>query len=367
MKENDELSTEPGTAEKVGRRDFLKRTSAAAMVLAMPVVPEVFKNVPMGIVVHSYATRWNQSLESKTYPAFSNAIQLLEHCQLLNAGGIQVGVKDWSIDFARKVREKREKLGLYLEGSISVPGSEADVVKFEKDVAAAKEAGARVLRTVCSPGRRYEVFHSLQAFQDAQKNAIASLQWAEPVLRKYKMKLGVENHKDWRANELAAIMKQMNSEWIGVTLDFGNSIALLEDPLEVVETLAPYMFTTHVKDMGLAEYGDGFLLSEVPLGTGMLDLTKIVSICRKNNPTTTYNLEMITRDPLQIPCLKEEYWSTFEGVKGVELARTLRDVRQHPFKPDLPRVSQLSTEERLAIENQNIVDCLTYSKKNLGI
>jgi hypothetical protein len=44
--------------------------------------------------------------------------------------------------------------------------------------------------------------------------------WAEPILRKHKVKLAVENHKDWRAPELASALKQLNSEWIGVTLDF---------------------------------------------------------------------------------------------------------------------------------------------------
>ena len=54
----------------------------------------------------------------------------------------------------------------------------------------AKEAGATVLRTVCSGGRRYETYHSAEAFQTLKKNALASLQLAEPVLRKHKVKLG---------------------------------------------------------------------------------------------------------------------------------------------------------------------------------
>ncbi|MDQ3290178.1 MAG: sugar phosphate isomerase/epimerase, partial [Bacteroidota bacterium] len=231
----------------------------------------------------------------------------------------------------------------------------------------AKEAGMQVLRTVCSSGRRYETYHSAQAFGELQKNALKSLQLVEPVLRKHKMKLGVENHKDWRANELAAMLKQMNSEWIGVTLDFGNSISLLEDPMEVIQTLVPYVFSTHVKDMGVEEYPDGFLLSEVPLGKGILDLPKIFALCRQHNPNVTFNLEMITRDPLEIPCLKDDYWATFTGVSGIDLARTLRMVRQHKFASGLPRVSQLTSEERLAEEENNILACLAYSNNKLGL
>jgi L-ribulose-5-phosphate 3-epimerase UlaE len=120
-----------------------------------------------------------------------------------------------------------------------------------------------------------------------------------------------------------------------------------------------------VKDMGVDEYADGFLLSEVPLGEGILDLGKIYSVCKQHNPGTTFNLEMITRDPLEIPCLTENYWTTFEGVAANELARTLRMVRQNKFKSGLPRVSQLTPEARLAAEEQNILTSFAYSKAKL--
>jgi 3-oxoisoapionate decarboxylase len=349
------------------RRDFLHKAAVGTMALALPKLPNLFKDRPMGVVVHSYGSRWNSKVESKKYPGFTDALDLLEHCHGLGAGGVQVVVKDWTTDFARKIRNRREKLGMYLEGSIGMPQQAGDVPRFEQEVKNAKEAGAQVLRTVCSSGRRYESYPSAEAFQELQRKALASLQLAEPVLRRYKMKLAVENHKDWRAPELVNMLKQLNSEWIGVTLDFGNSISLLEDPMEVIQTLVPYVFSTHVKDMAVEEYPDGFLLSEVPLGKGILDLPQIITLCKKHNPDVTFNLEMITRDPLEIPCLKEDYWATFKGVNGSELARTLRMVRQHTYESGLPRVSQLSAEDRLAAEEQNIRACLAYSKNTLEL
>jgi 3-oxoisoapionate decarboxylase len=231
----------------------------------------------------------------------------------------------------------------------------------------AKEAGVSILRTVCSSGRRYEVYPSADSFRTAKHQALIHLQLAEPILRKHKMKLAVENHKDWLAAEHVAMIKELQSEWIGVTLDFGNSIALMEDPMEVVRTLAPYAFTTHVKDMGLDEYKDGFLLSEVPMGKGMLNLPEMVAICKKFNPEIKFNLEMITRDPLEIPCLKESYWATFENATAQDLARSLRMVRQYKFRPELSRVSQLSLDEKFKVEEKNIIDCLDYSNASLGL
>jgi sugar phosphate isomerase/epimerase len=352
------------------RRKFLCDTTAigvGTMTLPFLKVPDVFKAVTMGVVVHSYASRWQSKVKSQKYPGFSNAVDLMEHCHKIGAGGVQVVVRDWTTDFVKKVRDKREKLGLYLEGSIAVPGKADDVPKFEQEVINSKEAGAQILRTVTSSGRRYEIFHSPEDVHEFKRNALASLKLAEPVLRKHKMKLAVENHKDWRADELVSALQQLKSEWIGVTLDFGNSISLIEDPMQVVEALVPFVFSTHVKDMGVEEYTDGFLLSEVPLGKGFLNLPKIVALCRQNNPAVAFNLEMITRDPLEIPCLKNEYWTAFNGVSGNDLARTLRMVKQNRYKSALPRVSQLSPEDRLAVEEENILECLIYSRDKAGL
>lgn len=366
MKDKTNQITSSG-AMPIGRRDFLHEAALGAMALSLPKLPTFFKEMQMGIVVHSYASRWNSKVESKKYPPFTNAMDLLEHCHQIGAGGMQVVVKDWTADFAKKVRDKREKLGLYMEGSIGLPKKAEEVAKFEQEVKNAREAGAQVLRTVSLGGRRYETFQSNAAFEEFKKNALVALQLADPILSKHKIRLAVENHKDWRAKELVSILQQLDSEWVGVTLDFGNSIALMEDPMEVVQTLVPYVFSTHVKDMGVEEYADGFLLSEVPLGKGILDLPKIVSLCKKQNPNVTFNLEMITRDPLEIPCLKQEYWATFGNVSGNELARMLRMVKQHTYASGLPRFSQLTHEEKLAAEEENILSCLAYSKNSLGL
>ncbi|HTF18705.1 MAG TPA: hypothetical protein VK658_11560, partial [Chryseolinea sp.] len=85
------------------------------------------------------------------------------------------------------------------------------------------------------------------------------------------------------------------------------------------------------------------------------------------NPGITFNLEMITRDPLVIPCLTEDYWATFGMVPGSELARALRLVRTNKGTVALPRVSKLSTDQRLDAEEQNIIESLRYSANKMGL
>ncbi|TAE32589.1 MAG: twin-arginine translocation signal domain-containing protein [Cytophagales bacterium] len=344
----------------MNRRQFLQQSTAGAAALALPDLRAFGQESRMGVVVHSYAHRWMGKTPSTRFPGFTNALDLLEHCHKINAGGIQTVVNNWSEDFAHSVRDRREKLGMYLEGSIGMPKKPDDVATFERDVLRAKEAGARILRTVCSGGRRYEILHAQAEFDQMRKAALTSLQLAEPVLRKHGVRLAVENHKDWRATELVEMLKSISSEWIGATIDFGNNMALLEDPTHVVQTLAPYAVSTHVKDMAVERYADGFLLSEVPLGQGVLNLPDLFATCRKANPTVTFNLEMITRDPLEIPCLKPDYWSTMGTVPGSDLANILRYLDRKGQPNPLPRMAGLNPEQKLAIEEQNILTCLAY-------
>ncbi len=351
------------------RRGFLRSAGLGAIVLTMPfpVLPVFLKNASMGIVVHSYASRWHSKADSQKFPAFTDAISLMEHCKSIGAGGIQVTVGGWSRDFGDKVRAKREELDMYLEGSIGLPQGPENVPDFEKEVIIAREAGASILRTACLSGRRYTNFTSKESFLSFKKNAIRSIELAEPIMRKHKMKLAVENHKDWTAYELKQIIQSIGSEWVGVTLDFGNNVSFMENPMEVIQTLAPYAFSTHVKDMGVQNYPDGFLLSEVPLGEGIVDLKSAVALCKKHNPKINFSLEMITRDPLEIPVMKESYWATFEHLSGLQVYKMQRMLEENQFKGELPKVAGLSQEQRLAFEEYNIRECLKYSREFLKL
>jgi len=345
--------------EEINRREFIQKATMATAVLTFPTLTIAGKRTKMGIVVHSYAFRWNSKIPSAKYPGFATAIDLLEHSSDIGAAGIQVMVNGWGSEFANKVRDRRDKLGLSLEVSIAIPNTKEDVTAFEQTVINAKEAGATILRTVTSKGRRYEAYHSQSEVEDFKKKAIESIQWVEPILKKHKVKLAVENHKDWTAPELAGAMRTISSEWVGVTLDFGNSIALMEEPMSVVERLVPYVVSTHVKDMSVAESEEGFRLSEVPLGKGCLDLEKIFALCLKSNQKVNFSLEMITRDPLQIPVNTSEYKAVVP-TGNVDIEKLSRKESMPP-----PYVSQLDDEGKLAVEEQNIVECLNYSKNKL--
>jgi sugar phosphate isomerase/epimerase len=179
-------------------------------------------------------------------------LDVLDHCKSLNAGCLQIGVRGWTRDFAGKVRERRENLDIRLEGQVSLPRKDSDMDRFDKTVRMAKEAGAFVLRTVCLGGRRYETFKTLEDWRRFRTQSWESLVRAEKIVRKHGVKLAFENHKDWRINEQLDLLHRLSSESVGVCFDFGNNLSLLEDPHVQVEALAPFIMTTHLKDMGCA-------------------------------------------------------------------------------------------------------------------
>jgi sugar phosphate isomerase/epimerase len=251
-----------------------------------------------------------------------------------------------------------------VEGIVAPPKeTKADRARFAEELIAARNCGAAVVRMVLLGGRRYEVFDKEQDFADFARRAEEALRAAEPVAAAQKVVLAVENHKDFRVDEQVALLRRFGSDWLGVCLDTGNNLALLDDPLGTVEALAPFTRTVHLKDIGLEEAADGFRMAEVPLGRGCLDLKAMVAAVRKASSRARFHLEMITRDPLAIPCLEDKYWATLGRVPGRDLARALRLVKKHARKEPLPRMTGLKLDDQLAAEERNVRESFAFAAK----
>lgn len=354
--------------EDMKRRTFIKNSAGGALAFGLPSFPSLpisLRDTRFGAAEATFMLRRYRNLKSNIYPQYTDALQMIEHFSSLGFQGAQLTMHGLDPDLAKRILKRREALNFFMEGQIKLPKDSQDVARFEQQVRETKNMKVEVIRTVCLSGRRYENFETNKAFQAFRKASETSLQLAEPVMRKHRMRLAVENHKDWRTGEFLEILGKIDSEWIGVTLDTGNNIALLEDPMEVVKALAPYAFTVHLKDMAVAEYEDGFLLSEVNLGEGFLDIEGMIAEIRAHNPDIRFNLEMITRDPLKIPCLTEPYWATLASVSRQELVAFLHHIRKYKSSV-LPRISDKTADEQLALEIENNETSVQFAKKNYG-
>jgi sugar phosphate isomerase/epimerase len=290
----------------------------------------------------------------------------LEHCHQLGAGGMQVSLGVLDRRDCQSLRRRAEMLAMYIEAIVNVPENDSDVERFDAEVRTAADCGAKAARTTIIPGRRYEYFDSLDKFRDFAARGHQSLLRATRVVEKHRVPLAVENHKDQRIDERVALLKQIGSQYVGACVDTGNSLALLDDPLEAVRSLAPWAHSVHLKDQALQAYEDGFLLGDVALGRGCLPLLQFVQLLRSHQPEIRFSLELITRDPLKIPVLTPGYWATFPDLPAADLARTMRLVRDRAAD-HLLYVSQMTAEDQLALEQNNVQQSLAFARKELGL
>ncbi|MGQ9634074.1 MAG: sugar phosphate isomerase/epimerase family protein [Bryobacteraceae bacterium] len=350
------------------RREALKM--AAAVPAAAASVTRAAVATPNRLRMGGTATAF--SIRARAEKMAGRVFDQLEHCRSLGMGGAETNLPSLEPEAVAAYRKKLEAYDMYLVANgIPLPKDKGDLDRFERMVRAYSEAGAKTSRLALT-GRRYEVFSSFEQFKAHTERSMRSVELAEPIARKYKLKLGIENHKDWRTPDFVDWMKKLSSEWVGVCWDIGNNIALCEDPMEMLPAIAPYCVNVHIKDMAVDEYEDGFLLSEVIFGDGFLDLKKIVQTLRSMHPEIPFGLEHITRDPLQVPVYTEKYWATFSNpslspIFGRDLAHTLAMVKKYKTKKPLPRVSHLSPAEQLKAEDENILACVKYARENLGL
>ena len=103
----------------------------------------------------------------------------------------------------------------------------------------------------------------------------------------------------------------------------------------------------------------------MPLGKGVIDLSRMMKICQKANPKVWFNLEMITRDPLRVPVLKDSYWATMGEVPAVDLAGALKLAKEG--KADaLPKTRGRTDADRLKFEEDNVRKSFDHARKSLG-
>ena len=144
----------------------------------------------------------------------------------------------------------------------------------------AERLGADVVRTFVMSGGGYSHGNLAGSFDPAAfSQAARQLRQVTPLLEKKRIRLAVENHELETSAEILALVEQVDSPWVGVHLDVGNTMMAWEDPLEATLRVAHRAVTTHIKDHILCPNGpEGpAVVCGVPLGMGNLDLE---AICR---------------------------------------------------------------------------------------
>ncbi len=104
---------------------------------------------------------------------------------------------------------------------------------------------------------------------------------AVKVAEEYDVKLAMENHIDYTADECVWLLDEVDSPYLGLNFDTGNFLRLLDDPVEGARKLADRVLATHIKDLkpvkGL-NATEWYFFSSTPVGDGLVDNQKLAQI-----------------------------------------------------------------------------------------
>ncbi len=159
-----------------------------------------------------------------------------------------------------------------LEGGLNKQAYKEMIQSFEY----ANQIGARVMRVVGSSLMFRHQPHGpqLERLTDMFREAVK-------VAESWGIKMAVENHIDFTADEMASLLDAVDSPYLGINFDTGNFLRLLDDPIKGMSKLAPRVYATHVKDLKVQKgvpADEWYFFSSTPVGDGVVDNQKLVQM-----------------------------------------------------------------------------------------
>jgi sugar phosphate isomerase/epimerase len=322
------------------RRSFL--ATAAASVATLPGVTRARatvarRNIPLGFD--------NFAVRALTW----NARQLVDHAESLACDSVFItdfGPFEGKTDDASlgDLRAYAADKGVGIElGSWSIcPSSKT----FKKDfgtpadhlatgIRMAKALGSRAFRVILG---NHEDRRSPGGIEARITDTVAVLQAAKSRATDAGVKIAVENHAgDMRSAELKALVERAGPEFVGVNFDSGNACWTLEDPVRALETLAPHVVTTSLRDAMIWRTAEGVAVQWTAMGEGCTDLTAFFDRFERSCPGVTVHIETISGFSRPFPIYDRRFWDSFPDGRADELAAFLALAEKgraiEPFKP----------------------------------
>lgn len=226
-----------------------------------------------------------------------------------------------------EVKRIAADLGLHLEtggGGVfpKTPDAfNASVENIRKNILRAKAMGSPLMRAVIASERSALPPGPVEQHIDTM---IKLLKTVRPQAVDAGIKIAIEVHKDLQAWELKGLIEQAGPDFVGVYMDTGNPVFVLEHPLTTLLTLAPHILTLHLRDSVVYEHKGGVAVQWVPLGEGNIDFTQIMAKARELCPNVYVYVKPITgRPPQVLPYLETSFWKMYPKARAAELARFL--------------------------------------------
>ena len=279
----------------------------------------------------------------------------------------------------KEVKARAADLKLHLEtggGGIlpkSAEGFEASVATLRKNIERAQAMGSPLVRCVIASER------SALPPGPAEQHLATVVRMFKQVRSQVMdagLKLAVEVHKDFQAWEFKQFIQEAGPEYVGIYLDTGNPVFVLEDPMMTLEELGQYALTLHLRDSVVYEHPRGVCVQWVPLGEGVIDFPAILRRAKELCPRVHVYIKPITgRPPAVLPYLEADFWKMYPKARAGDLARFLKIARAgRPYErnmviEDLPgRQTPPQFVEAIKFQQREHMErSVEYGKQKLGL
>ncbi len=264
----------------------------------------------------------------------------------------------------RGVRDHADRLGIKLQlahGSVcpSARAFNAQLGTLEEQVARALKAsqifGASCMRCILGgdPERPQIDMHI--------DNMIKAVRGIRSRIVDSGVKLAVENHGgDLQAREMKMMVEAVGRDVMGVCLDSGNPVWMLEDPHMTLEILGPFAETCHVRDSAVWKAPEGIAVRWVNMGDGNVDIDGWIRKFIQLKPGLPIIFENLVSARPRIHAISDpKFWDNWRNMPAWELARFVAIAEKGVPKPATPR-PESKTAGQQRIEDLEI--CVRYTR-----
>jgi sugar phosphate isomerase/epimerase len=269
-----------------------------------------------------------------------------------------------------QVRVHAERLGIQVEiGMRSIcPTSamfEAKLGSAEEQltrmIVAAKTIGSPIVRAVLGsmadrtpPGIEAHIEDTVRVLRTVRSRAMDS-----------GIKIAIENHAgDMQARELKTLIEGAGKEFVGVCLDSGNPLWTIEDPHLTLETLHPYVLTSHVRDSAVWRVPEGAAVAWVRMGDGNVGIDDYVRRYLELCPGRALSLEIIVTPPRVFAYRQAKFWDSYRSTPAWEFERFLALADKGTARPKPEPVPKELAAQR---EREDLEASLQYTKRLLNL
>lgn len=151
-----------------------------------------------------------------------------------------------------------------------------------------------------------------------------------PVLRDTGAHLNIETHEEITSFEVVRLVEEAGPDAFGITFDTANVLVRAEDPVAATRRVAPYVRSSHVRDVDLRFTPEGITRYLAPVGAGAIDWAAVLAELVAHAPNLNLSIEGIMGGYAGMPLfLDDPVWQAgHPDLTVAELAEVVRLTRR---------------------------------------